>query len=141
MFWLLDTGPVVALLDDHDDKHERVSLAFGWLLAHGAFATTMPIVAEAMYLLQEIPRAQDALVRLLMSSRSFIHPSHEESDLLGAIEFMRKYADLPMDYADASLVHLSRLSGIRTVFTLDERGFRVFQPAPRVHFELVLDQF
>jgi uncharacterized protein len=141
MLWLLDTGPLVAFLDERDGSHERTRRAFRWMLANADFVTTMPVVTEAMYLLRNVPGARASLAGLLVSSRGLIYPSHRECDLFGAVRLMERYADTPMDYADASLVHLSSLAGTRKVFTLDERGFRIFQPGSRIHFDLVLDQF
>ncbi len=41
---------------------------------------------------------------------------------------MEQYADLPMDFADASLVALSERLKLRRVFTLDRRDFLVYRP-------------
>ena len=40
---------------------------------------------------------------------------------------MTKYQDIPMDFADASLVVLAEETGIQEVFTLDIRGFRSYR--------------
>jgi hypothetical protein len=40
---------------------------------------------------------------------------------------MLKYADLPMDFADATLVHVANREGIRQIFTLDHRDFAVYR--------------
>lgn len=40
---------------------------------------------------------------------------------------MRKYRDLPMDIADASLVRLAEREGLRRVFTTDRRDFNVYR--------------
>ncbi len=40
---------------------------------------------------------------------------------------MRRYADLPMDFADATLVALAPRYATRTVFTLDRPDFRVYR--------------
>ena len=40
---------------------------------------------------------------------------------------MAKYADLPMDFADATLVVLAELLGTTTVFTLDRRDFGIYR--------------
>jgi predicted nucleic acid-binding protein len=53
---------------------------------------------------------------------------------------MEKYADLPMDYADATLVLLAERLGVFDLLTLDRRGFTVFRSSRGQHFSLVLDQ-
>lgn len=51
---------------------------------------------------------------------------------------MEKYADLPMDYADATLVLLAERLGVFDVLTLDRRGFTVYRSTQGKHFTLVL---
>lgn len=50
---------------------------------------------------------------------------------------MRKYRDLPMDFADAALVRVGEREGVGTVFTLDRQDFRVYRPAHTSRFTLV----
>jgi hypothetical protein len=40
---------------------------------------------------------------------------------------MEKYHDLPMDLADAALVHVAERQKIRHIFTLDRRDFTVYK--------------
>jgi len=57
----------------------------------------------------------------------------------GAIEKLtRKYADQPMDFADASVVLLAGRSGIREILTADRRDFAVYRLAGRARFIDVL---
>ena len=50
---------------------------------------------------------------------------------------MRKYRDLPMDLADATLVAVAERDGINRVFTLDHRDFAVYRPAKLGRFSIV----
>ena len=52
-------------------------------------------------------------------------------DLLG------DYADLPMDYADATLVALAEEIGTDLVFTTDRRDFGVYRIRGRRRFRIV----
>lgn len=45
----------------------------------------------------------------------------------GIADLMERYADLPMDLADASLVWLADEAGVRDIATFDERGFSVYR--------------
>jgi len=40
---------------------------------------------------------------------------------------MRKYSDLPMDYADATIVCLSMDTGIKNIITLDKKDFGIYR--------------
>ena len=50
---------------------------------------------------------------------------------------MEKYHDLPMDFADATLVTLGEESGIDQVFTLDRRGFSTYRLHGKKAFRLL----
>lgn len=55
-----------------------------------------------------------------------------------AIDLMAQYANVPMDYADASLVRLGNEEGIARILTFDS-DFRVYRMSRRKAFEFVLD--
>jgi len=51
---------------------------------------------------------------------------------------MRRYADLPMDLADASLVLLAESLGHGRILTTDQRDFRTYRWKARKPFESLL---
>jgi len=52
-------------------------------------------------------------------------------------ELMTKYQDLPMDLADAALVHVAERDGHRRIFTLDEHDFAIYRITGRERFTLL----
>ncbi len=50
---------------------------------------------------------------------------------------MSKYADRPMDFADATLVHLARRESLTTVFTIDGADFSTYRIDRRKRFRIV----
>ena len=50
---------------------------------------------------------------------------------------MARYANLPMDYADASLVVLADALDLHRVFTTDRRGFGTYRGARGMAFEVL----
>lgn len=50
---------------------------------------------------------------------------------------MEKYRNVPMDYADATLVALGEELGTDRVFTLDHRGFSAYRLNQRKPFRLL----
>ena len=54
-----------------------------------------------------------------------------------AHELLEQYADLPMDYADATLVVAAAEIGTDLVFTTDRRDFRVYRIGGRRRFRVV----
>jgi predicted nucleic acid-binding protein len=50
---------------------------------------------------------------------------------------MRKHHDRPMDYADATLVHLARRESLSTVFTIDHDDFETYRVAGRKRLRIL----
>ena len=61
-------------------------------------------------------------------------------DFRQAEKLVRKYADQPMDFADASMVTLASRLGIREVLTADRRAFAVYRLGHRTRFIDVLPE-
>jgi predicted nucleic acid-binding protein len=135
--WLLDTGPIIAFLDPKDREHDLVSAALETFT--GRFVTTSAVVVEAMHFLGSTKSGPALLVGLLLESQTEVHECTSPHELTEAVTLMAKYADVPMDFADASLVLLGARLKINRVCTLDRRGFRAFRTPARRGFKLVLD--
>jgi predicted nucleic acid-binding protein len=131
---LVDAGPLVALLDRSDDRHEEVVEALKKI--HDPLVSVWPVLVEAMYLLSFSWRAQKALWELLETGTIRILQL-EEADFGPMKSLMEKYRDLPMDMADAALVRIAEREGIRRVLTLDHRDFSVYRLARKGNFTLL----
>jgi predicted nucleic acid-binding protein len=131
---LVDTGPLVALLDPSDGARATCREAMD-TLEDADLITTEAVVTEASYLLDFSVDAQAALQRLLHSGRIRVEPvaPAERPRLATLIE---KYRTLPMDYADATLVLLAERLGTMRVFTLDRRGFSIYRVGRR-RFQII----
>jgi len=62
------------------------------------------------------------------------------TQLHAAARLMQKYNDIPMDFADATLVLLADETGMGDILTLDERGFRAYRFRGTRRFNLVLSR-
>ena len=60
----------------------------------------------------------------------------EDSELPEIHGLMSRYADLAMDFADATLVYLARREGLSTVFTVDHADFGVYRIQGRKRFRI-----
>jgi predicted nucleic acid-binding protein len=120
---LVDTGPLVALIDKGDSDHQRCRDAARQL--RGDLVTTWPVITEAMYLLEEAPQGQDALLQKVEAG-DLILADLSAVDVPGIRELMRKYRDQPMDLADASVVRVAQRDDVAEVFTLDKH-FRAYR--------------
>ena len=129
----VDTGPIVALFDKNDNYHG---------VCHNIIrtqkmplATTVPVLTEAFYLLSFSWQLQDDLWEFIVRGNLQIY--NLGRDLLKTCrDLMRKYHDLPMDLADASLIAVADTENIHTIFTLD-KDFKVYKTKQNKHFKLL----
>lgn len=133
---LLDTGPLVALLDRNDSYHRWVAPRFGSLT--GPLVTSGAVVTEATFFLQNVKDGIACLFEFLANPRIHIFDCFKPSKLEAAAVLMHRYADTPMDFADATLVVLAGELETKQVLTLDERGFRTYRYGRNAFFHLVL---
>ena len=131
---LVDTGPLVAWFDA-DDKHHLPVKRFlddydGELLTSWLVLTeTCHLVPESTVpgFMQWVARGGLTIAELPPSAASAL------ADRMG------KYADLPMDLADASLIWLAENLGILDVLTLDRRDFGIYRTERGKALRNVLD--
>jgi len=133
MHILLDTGPLVALLNKRDSYH-------GWSVEKAAdlrppFLTCEAVLAEAHFLLQGTRQGRRRLIDLIDSGKIELTGIVAENlDRIG--ELMSQYANVPMAFADACLVCMAeRTNG--TVFTIDG-DFRVYRKKKDKAIELII---
>jgi predicted nucleic acid-binding protein len=122
---LVDAGPLIALIHEDDNEHERCRDALATM--DEPLGTVWPAVAEAMHLLSFSSRAQEALWDMIEIGAVEIMPIGID-DVPRMKELMRKYRDLPMDLADAALVRVAERERLRRIFTLDRRDFQIYKP-------------
>jgi predicted nucleic acid-binding protein len=133
---LLDTGPVVASLDRRDPHHGWVMQRFA--LVTGRVLTTGAVITEAAFFAQDIPDGIQRLIQLIDTVRIEIWDCFQLEQLNAAARLMARYADTPMDFADATLVLAAENFGVANIATLDQRGFSIFRFGRNRPFRLVL---
>jgi len=134
--WIIDTGPLVAYLDRRDPFHEAVVAPLD--AYSGRLITTAAVITEAMHLVGAAPIGPRLLVEFVIASGSRVHDFSQASDLSAAVELMEKFADTPMDYADATLLLLAERSRVLEIATLDRRGFSIYRTPGGKAMTLVL---
>jgi predicted nucleic acid-binding protein len=131
---LLDTGCIVALLDRSERDHRRCAEVVAGLA--GQLVTCEAVIAEACYLLRAVPRAAEAVLENVERG-VFAVPFRLDRATRAVRALMRRYANVPMDFADACLVHLAEELNVGRILTLDDdfgiyrwRRGRVFERLP-----------
>ena len=131
---LVDAGPLVALIDAGNAHHQRCVDALKSI--REPLITVWPPFVEAMYLLGGSWRAQDALWSRVETGALALAPL-DAADAPRLRELMEKYGDLPMDFADATLVALAEELDCTSVFTTDRTDFSVYRVKGRKSFRIV----
>lgn len=134
----VDAGFLYALADAHDAWHER-SLVH-WPTQAEGWVTTWPVLAEATHLLGR-RLGPDYAIRLLDDvAQGGLAVWTPPPDRLAALpRLMRKYAGLPMDLADASLVLLAEHLGHGRILSTDMRDFGAYRWKNRKPFRNLLE--
>jgi uncharacterized protein len=120
---LVDTGPLVALLNRRERQHGWTKARMGELAA--PLLTCEPVLAEAAYLLRRLDPDSGALLGLIARGALRV-PFHLDEHHESVAELMVKYRSVPMSLADACLVRMSELHPRSVVFTFDS-DFRVYR--------------
>jgi predicted nucleic acid-binding protein len=123
---IVDTGPLVALLDASDPDHVRCDA----LLQQAVEPRVVPVcvLVEVEYMLRPWTDAFPALMA------EFHGGGFELLDLpvrwlLRAGELVERYGDLPLGLVDATVIAATEMLDEPKVATLDHRHFSVVRPA------------
>lgn len=131
---LIDTGPIVALLDRDDRYHTLCAEVLRGM--RGGLITTWPVVTECFYLLNFSWEVQDSLWEFI--ERGGMEISLPDREMQARCrQLMKQYHDLPMDMADATLVALGESLGLSRIFTLDHKDFSVYRLRGKKRFVLI----
>jgi predicted nucleic acid-binding protein len=130
---LVDAGALIALLDRSDAHHQASVDALESVT--DPLLTVWPALTEAMHLLGRVRRGQDALFDMIDDAAVSI-ADLGEGDLRRMKVLMRKYRDLPMDFADAALVRVAERERLTRILTFDQ-DFSVYSLPGRARFVLL----
>lgn len=134
---LTDTGPLVALFDPADGSHTHCKEILAKVTE--PLCTTVPVLTEAFHLLSPASIGARRLMDFV-AARGLEVRYLDDRTLTRAFALMVRYADHPMDLADASLVVLAETLRLRKVFTIDRGDFatyRIQQGHRQLAFEIL----
>jgi predicted nucleic acid-binding protein len=131
--WLVDTGPLVALLVADDLQH-------AWTVeqskdAPATVLTCDAVISEALFLLKREGHNIDDFFALVESG--FVRSDFDfQGERRQVHELMRRYRGQPMAFADACLVRMAEIRPEASIWTLD-RDFRTYRKNRRVTLSLI----
>jgi len=114
---LIDAGPLIALFDSSERHHQPIK---AFLKEHPfRYVSTLAVFTEVSHMLDFSTDAQRDFYEWVMYKGVFISDINQ-NDMPRLVELTGKYADLPMDFADATLVITAEKTGIREIISLDK---------------------
>lgn len=122
---IVDTGPLVALLDRNDAHHSRCVDLFASLTATPPVPTT--VIVEVCWLLEAQPGVEAQFLEAVAGGAFTLIPI-TTADLTRMAELVREYADFPLGAVDASVIAVAERLDLHEVITLDRRHFSVVRP-------------
>ena len=131
---LADTGALLAYLDRTDPWHQRCRDTFGHLRL--PLSTSSAVLTELFHLVGDNPREVELAWAFILSGAVTVFAISDQ-DLPDIESLMRKYHDRPMDFADATLVHLAQREAFSTVFTIDHDDFETYRVAGRKRLRIL----
>ena len=130
MHVIMDTGPWVAFIDRSEARHKE---CVGWLRQfNGSIFSSEAVLTEVLYLLNFSYRSQSAAIDFVLKGAVSLVPLSLES-LKKTEKLMEKHKDIPMDYADATLVSLADDLSIHHIISFDKH-FNIYRPSSKQPF-------
>lgn len=130
---LIDTGAILALLNRSDEWHALCAEALEQLRV--PFVTSEAVLTELFHLVRV--RQQDPEKAWTFVSAGVEVAPIQNTELPELHALMLRYADRPMDFADATLVYLARRESIRVILTVDQSDFSIYQIEPNRPFQIL----
>jgi len=130
---LIDAGPIIALFRKNDNYHQK-ALAF-LKNYNGRLITTWPVITEVMHELFR-PDVQEKLLTWIERGGLEI-ASQDQKAVAGLLKLIKKYSDMPMDLADATLMLYAEKTGLNEIATIDS-DFCVYRTAKKDYLKNVV---
>jgi uncharacterized protein len=132
---LVDSGPLIALLDRRDVHHSWVQRELARL--HDPLLTCEAVLSEVFFLVSRIRGGIATFTELLGEGLITVHAAFSYTEQSREIlRKLRRYADVPMSFADACLVQMSEIDRDSIVFTTD-RDFLTYRRYHRQSIPLI----
>lgn len=120
---LIDAGPLITLFDRDDKYHDKIKDYIKGIKVK--FVSTIAVVTEVTHMLDFNLRAQIGFLEWISQEGIIIHDINQK-EIIRIIELSKKYHDVPMDFADATLVVAAEQTGIREIISIDS-DFEIYR--------------
>ncbi len=121
---LIDTGALLAIIDRSDEWHALCVEAYNRFRL--PLLTTEAVLTEVFHLARRnLADAEGVWILLRSGAVRMLPITHDELPAVNAL--MTQYADRPMDFADATLVHLAARESLSAILTIDHDDFETYR--------------
>lgn len=120
---ILDTGPLVALINRHEHYHKWATNQV--MRIQPPLITCEAVISEAVFLLGHVHDGIEALKGLL-DTRSIQIGFQLNSEVQQVTDLLIRYDSVPIDFADACLVRMAELFPNSAVLTIDS-DFQIYR--------------
>jgi len=120
---LVDTGPLIALFDKDDYHHKSIKRFMS--VNNFKLITTTAVITETSHMLDFNVQTQIDFLKWINEKGIIIHEI-QQKDIQRIIELSVKYSDIPMDFADATLVLAAEHTGIHKIISVDS-DFEIYR--------------
>lgn len=133
---IADTSGLIAFFSESGPQHDAVA---EWVEKNDPVMVVSPyVIAEVDYLVATRSGVEAELAVLAeLSGGAYELAAMDAEDLAEATRVVRRYADLGIGLADASLAVLAKRYRTRTILTLDRKHFSVMRPLDGGVFTIV----
>ena len=131
---LIDTGAILALLDSDDPWHGSCERAFRQL--RFPLLTSEAVLTETFHLIGRSHKSKETAWKFLRSG-AIVLGTIEDSELPQLRRLMEQYCDRPMDFADATLVHLANRESLNAILTIDQADFATYRLSGKQRFHVL----
>jgi predicted nucleic acid-binding protein len=98
-------------------------------------ATTSAVLAETFYF--TVKRNLRLRTWEFIRAAPIVIAPITNEDLPSLEVLMHRYADRPMDFADATLVHIAEREGLNTILTVDHYDFETYRIGRNAKFQIL----
>jgi uncharacterized protein len=131
---LIDSGAIVAMLDKTDPWHRLCQEAFRQL--HLPLLTSEAVLTEVFHFVGETQSKMETAWKFVRSG-ALVLGTIDHQELTQIHTLMSRYWDRPMDFADATLVHLARREYISAILTIDHADFATYRIEGKRQFKVL----
>jgi len=131
---LIDTGAILALVDRSDRWHAACAGAFRQLRL--PLLTSEAVLTEVFHQVGDV-RAEMESAWKFVRSGALVLGAIEDSELANVRALMSRYWDRPMDFADATLVHLAKRETLSVILTVDQTDFATYRIEGKRQFRVL----